>query len=161
MMKKYFLLLVLSVCVSMANAQLIKQGEQTQKKQSDLDWYNCSFSEEGVFGAEVNKAYEFLKGKKLKKRPVVALVGTGIDVEHEYLKQAIWVNPKAVSYTHLYPIYPAGTGSSTGLLMTVLNNYKSGLVWIGMIDVYKRQVRRRERDDSWVRHGEGDRERGV
>lgn len=94
MMKKYFLLLVLSVCVSMANAQLIKQGEQTQKKQSDLDWYNCSFSEEGVFGAEVNKAYEFLKGKKLKKRPVVALVGTGIDVEHEDLKQAIWVNPK-------------------------------------------------------------------
>lgn len=94
MMKKYFLLLVLSVCVSVANAQLIKQEEQTRKQQSDLDWYNCSFSEEGVFGAEVNKAYEFLKGKKLKKRPVVALVGTGIDVEHEDLKQAIWVNPK-------------------------------------------------------------------
>ena len=32
--------------------------------------------------------------KKAKKRPVVALIGTGMDVEHEDLKQAIWVNPK-------------------------------------------------------------------
>lgn len=93
-MKKYLLLLGLCVCVGMANAQLIKQGNQTSKKQADLDWYNCSFSEDGVYGAEVNKAHEFLKGKKLKKRPVVALVGTGIDVEHEDLKQAIWVNPR-------------------------------------------------------------------
>ncbi len=94
MMKKYLLLLVLSACVSVANAQLIKQDSQTRKQQSDLDWYNCSFSEDGVYGAEVNKAYEFLKGKKLMKRPVVALVGTGIDVEHEDLKRAIWINPR-------------------------------------------------------------------
>lgn len=93
-MKKYLLLLVLCVCVGMANAQLIKQGNQASKKQTDSDWYNCSFSEDGVYGAEVNRAHEFLKGKKLKKRPVVALVGTGIDVEHEDLKQAIWVNPR-------------------------------------------------------------------
>lgn len=92
-MKKYFLLLL--VCIGMANvnAQLIKQDNQARKKQSDLDWYNCSFGEDGVYGAEVNKAYEFLKGKKVKKRPVVALIGTGLDVEHEDLKQAIWVNP--------------------------------------------------------------------
>lgn len=94
MMKKYFLLVVLGLCMSMANAQLIKQGNQTPKTQSDLDWYNCSFSEDGVYGAEVNKAHEFLKGKKLKKKPIVALIGTGIDAEHEDLKQAIWINPK-------------------------------------------------------------------
>lgn len=93
-MKRYLLLLVLCVCVGMANAQLIKQGNQASKKQADSDWYNCSFSEDGVYGVGVNKAHEFLKGKKLKKRPVVALVGTGIDVEHEDLKQAIWVNPR-------------------------------------------------------------------
>lgn len=93
-MKKYFLLVVLGLCMSIANAQLIKQGNQAPKTQSDLDWYNCSFSEDGVYGAEVNKAHEFLKGKKLKKKPIVALVGTGIDAEHEDLKQAIWMNPK-------------------------------------------------------------------
>ena len=92
-MKKYFLLLVASACISVAEAQLVKQNGQGEKKQSDLDWYNCSFDKDGVYGAEVNKAYDFLKGKKMKKRPVVALIGSGMDVEHEDLKQAIWSNP--------------------------------------------------------------------
>ena len=92
-MKKYFLLLMASACISVADAQLIKQNEE-QKKQADLDWYNCSFDKDGVYGAEVNKAYDFLKGKKIKKRPVVALIVSGMDIEHEDLKQAIWVNPK-------------------------------------------------------------------
>ena len=92
-MKKYFLLLMASACISVADAQLIKQNEE-QKKQADLDWYNCSFDKDGVYGAEVNKAYDFLKGKKIKKRPVVALIGSGMDIEHEDIKQAIWVNPK-------------------------------------------------------------------
>ena len=92
-MKKYFLLLMASACISVANAQLVKQNEQGEKKQADLDWYN-SFDKDGVYGAEVNKAYDFLKGKKIKKRPVVALIGSGMDIEHEDLKQAIWVNPK-------------------------------------------------------------------
>ena len=92
-MKKYFLLLMASACISVADAQLIKQNEE-QKKQADLDWYNCSFDKDGVYGAEVNKAYDFLKGKKIKKRPVVALIGAGMDIEHEDLKQAIWVNSK-------------------------------------------------------------------
>ncbi|WP_099290328.1 MULTISPECIES: S8 family serine peptidase [unclassified Butyricimonas] len=93
-MKKYFLLLMASACISVADAQLVKQNDQGEKKQADLDWYNCSFEKDGVYGAEINKAYDFLKGKKIKKRPVVALIVTGMDVEHEDLKQAIWFNPK-------------------------------------------------------------------
>ena len=45
---------------------------EEQKKQADLDWYNCSFDKDGVYGCEVNKAYDFLKDKKVKKRPIVA-----------------------------------------------------------------------------------------
>lgn len=93
-MKKYFLSIVLGFCVLAVNAQLVNQTSQNQKKQSDLDWYNCSFEQDGVYGCEVNKAYEFLKGKKLKKRPLVALIGTGMDVEHEDLKESIWLNKK-------------------------------------------------------------------
>lgn len=78
----------------MARAQLVKQTAQNQKSQAELDWYNCSPEEDGVYGAAVNKAYEFLKGKKLEKRPVVAFVGYGLDVEHEDLKEAIWTNKK-------------------------------------------------------------------
>ena len=58
-MKKYFLLLMASACISVVNAQLVKQNDQGEKKQSDLDWYNCSFDKDNVYGAEVNKAYCF------------------------------------------------------------------------------------------------------
>ena len=92
-MKKYVMLVALCVLANVAWAQLIN-AEQGEKKQSELDWYNCSFDRDSVYGAEVNKAYEFLKDKKIKKRPVVALIGSGIDVLHEDLKEAIWVNPK-------------------------------------------------------------------
>lgn len=94
MMKKYFLLFLICLIASMLKAQLVNQNDQSVKKQSDLDWYNCSFDRDGVYGAEINKAYEFLKGKKMKKRPVIALIGSGLDVEHEDLKQAIWFNKK-------------------------------------------------------------------
>lgn len=92
-MKKYLLVLVFSIAVSFTYAQLIHDGAQGQK-QSDMDWYNCSFDKDSVYGAEVNRAYEFLKKKKIKKRPIVALIGFGMDVEHEDLKENIWINPK-------------------------------------------------------------------
>lgn len=93
-MKKYFLLIVVCAYINISEAQLVRQIEQGIKKQVDLDWYNCSFDKDGVYGAEINKAYDFLKRKKLKKKPVVALIGSGVDIEHEDLKQAIWNNHK-------------------------------------------------------------------
>lgn len=97
-MKKYFIILIMSAfvaCWSAANAQLVKQKTKVEEqKQSDRDWYNCSFEKDGVYGARVNEAYEFLKGKKAKTRPIVALIGTGVDTEHEALKANIWKNKK-------------------------------------------------------------------
>ena len=63
-MKKSFILLIMSVflTVDIVNAQLVKQKVKTDK-QSDRDWYNCSFDKDGVYGACVNEAYEFLKEK--------------------------------------------------------------------------------------------------
>lgn len=40
-----------------------------------MDWYNCSFEEDGVYGAEINKAYEFLKGKNYEKDRLWLLSG--------------------------------------------------------------------------------------
>ena len=95
-MKKLIFPIVCCFISIAVSAQLVKQKVETQKKQSELDWYNCSFDRDSVYGAEVNKAYEYLNAnkKKLKKRPIVALIGTGMDVEHEDLRQAIWINPK-------------------------------------------------------------------
>ena len=93
-MKRLLLLTALCFVFSMTYAQLLKNGNTDNKKQSDLDWFNCSFDKDGIYGAEINKAYEFLKDKKIKKRPIIAIIGTGLDLEHEDLKQAIWRNPK-------------------------------------------------------------------
>lgn len=88
-MKKMFLFLALSLFANMTYAQLLKNGSSNDKKQSDLDWFNCSFDKDGIYGAEVNKAYDFLKDKKIKKRPVVTIIGTGLNIEHKNLKDAI------------------------------------------------------------------------
>ena len=92
-MKKYVLLFGAMLFASTTFAQLISDV-QSQTKQSALDWYNCSFEQDSVYGAEVNKAYEFLKGKKAKKKPIVAVIGCGMDVEHEDLRENIWTNPR-------------------------------------------------------------------
>lgn len=65
-----------------------------KNNQIEKTWYNCSFDEDGVYGAEVDMALDFLKGKKRKKTPVIALIGVGMDIEHEAIKHAIWTNPK-------------------------------------------------------------------
>lgn len=91
-MKKTGIAFALLVAFSLpqAKAQFMKNA----KKESTINWQNQSFEQDGVYGAEVNKAYELLKGKKPKKKVLVALIGPGIDVEHEDLKDNIWNNPK-------------------------------------------------------------------
>lgn len=71
------------------NAQLVKQSP----KQKIYDWHFSAFDKNGVYGAEIDKAYDFLKDKKAKKKPIIAMVGYGLDVEHEDLKNQLWINP--------------------------------------------------------------------
>lgn len=82
---KLLLVGLLAGCLGSAHAQT--------QQQRDMDWYNCSFEEDGVYGAAVNKAYQFLQGKEVKKTPVIAFIGTGMDVYHEDLCESIWENP--------------------------------------------------------------------
>lgn len=90
-MKKIFAVLTLTFSgLFSGHAQLIKQSQPAKT----ADWYNLSFDRDGVYGAAVDKAYDFLKGKKIKKQPIVAVIGTGLDIEHEDLKQSIWSNSK-------------------------------------------------------------------
>jgi thioredoxin len=56
------------------------------------DWYNYS-PETGIFGAGIDDAYRLLQGKKVKARPIVALITGGVKVTHEALAPVIWQNP--------------------------------------------------------------------
>ena len=55
-----------------------------------LNWYNG----EGV-GMYTNKAYKMLKKKK-SNEVIVAVIDSGVDIEHEDLKGKIWINTKEI-----------------------------------------------------------------
>lgn len=65
----------------------------SQEKKEDLkDWYLRDYSSE-VRGINVNKAYkELLQNKTPQEKIVVAVIDSGIDINHEDLKDVIWVN---------------------------------------------------------------------
>lgn len=75
-----------------AKAQFVKNTKK--EPESMINWQNKSLEKDGVYGANINGAYELLKGLKPKKRVLVALIGTGIDAEHEDLKASMWINKK-------------------------------------------------------------------
>lgn len=57
----------------------------------DLHGWHHKDPSEGVYGVGTEKAYELLKDRKPKK-VVVAILDSGVDIDHEDLKDNIWVN---------------------------------------------------------------------
>lgn len=55
------------------------------------NWQHLDLATDSIPGMSVNKAYEFLKGKK-GIEVVVGVVDSGQDLEHEDLKDVAWVN---------------------------------------------------------------------
>jgi cell wall-associated protease len=55
------------------------------------DWFHLDSRDHKIQGVSTQKAYEFLKGRP-SKTVVVAVIDSGIDVDHEDLKDIIWVN---------------------------------------------------------------------
>ena len=62
---------------------------QEEKENDDLiNWYNIH-----ELGIQTHKAYKKLKRKK-SKTVIVAVIDSGVDIEHEDLKGQIWINEK-------------------------------------------------------------------
>lgn len=58
-----------------------------------LNWYEKSYKDDKMLGVASEKAYkEVLSDKKTKKTIVVAVIDSGVDVDHEDLQGQIWVN---------------------------------------------------------------------
>ncbi len=57
------------------------------------NWFNLDPEEDQVMGVSTERTYnELLKGKKSQKI-VVAIIDSGVDAEHEDLKDVMWINP--------------------------------------------------------------------
>lgn len=66
---------------------------QSYKDNPPPNWYNLDYNEDGVMGISTEKAYKYLEGRKSEK-VIVAVLDGGTDIEHEDLKEVVWVNEK-------------------------------------------------------------------
>lgn len=63
-----------------------------------LNWHHKDYELSGVVGTSVDKAYEYINSRskegktKEGKTIVVAVIDSGVDIDHEDLKGQIWVN---------------------------------------------------------------------
>jgi subtilisin family serine protease len=58
-----------------------------------LNWYNLDPGIDKVMGTGVTRTYnELLAGRPAKKTVVVAVIDSGVDIDHEDLRAHIWVN---------------------------------------------------------------------
>ncbi|MES1220086.1 MAG: peptidase S8, partial [Bacteroidota bacterium] len=56
-------------------------------------WHLLDKQTTGFYGIDINRAYDFLRSKKLQSKPViVAVIDSGVDTLHEDLKSVLWHN---------------------------------------------------------------------
>ncbi len=65
------------------------------KTEAPNNWSQLDKTETGYYGISLDKAYQFLKGRK-SKTVVVAVIDSGVDTLHEDLKPVLWHNPKDI-----------------------------------------------------------------
>ncbi|PCH49752.1 MAG: peptidase S8, partial [Flavobacteriaceae bacterium] len=72
----------------------VKKGVVSEKQSNQ--WAHADLVLDTIPGMSVDKAYQFLEGKK-GIPVIVAVIDSGIDIEHEDLKDNIWTNPKEIA----------------------------------------------------------------
>jgi cell wall-associated protease len=88
MIKRTLLFLFSSLITSV----LFAQQDEVPK-----GWHLLDKQTSGFYGISIDKAYNFIKTKKLKSKTViVAVIDSGIDTTHEDLKSVLWHNPKEI-----------------------------------------------------------------
>jgi cell wall-associated protease len=72
-------------------------AQGTSFKSIPKGWHLMDKEKDGYYGISLDKAYEFVRAKKLKSKTViVAVIDSGIDTLHEDLKGILWINPKEI-----------------------------------------------------------------
>ncbi len=66
-----------------------------QKSFNTKSWYLDDAATDSVNGISLNKAYQFLNGKK-STPVIVAIIDSGVDTTHEDLKKVLWTNKKEI-----------------------------------------------------------------
>lgn len=76
-------------------APVVSFTQGTSKKDEPKSWYQLDKAQGHYYGISLDKAYQYVKGKK-SKEVIVAVLDNGIDTLHEDLKNILWRNPKEI-----------------------------------------------------------------
>ncbi len=94
-MKKFILAVALG-CTVWAYAQ--ETETVTAEEQEKRDWLHADFGTTGIYGVGDQAAREFLNSKGLKPQSIlVAVLDSGVEIDHEDLKNNIWTNPGEIA----------------------------------------------------------------
>lgn len=96
-LKQHFLIILLSTQTIFTFAFSPKSFilEDTTRK-SPENWFNLDSNDDKIRGVSTEKAYQTILKNKKSKTVIVAVIDSGIDIEHEDLKSKIWINTKEI-----------------------------------------------------------------
>ena len=77
--------------LSIFSAILLTSSLGFAQPKEEINWYLKSPKKDKVYGTAANEAYEILTGKK-SIPVIVAVIDSGVETDHEDLKDVIWVN---------------------------------------------------------------------
>ncbi len=80
--------------VTVTNSMVAKQTEMTEAEIQN--WPHADIFTDSIPGMSLAKAYDFVTNKK-SKIVIVGVIDSGIDIEHEDLKDVIWTNKNEIA----------------------------------------------------------------
>ena len=97
-MQRFVLLLITLVISGNVYAERFSNNsaDNDSLKSAPTSWWLLDPESDHVPGINTGQAYEFLKGRS-SQTVVVAVIDSGIDIEHEDLRDVIWTNPNEVA----------------------------------------------------------------
>lgn len=80
-----------------AGSFLNLNAQQKNEAPAPKDWFHQGI-DEGVYGVNTQKAYDFLKTTGRTPKPIiVGVLDSGVDLKHEDLKDVRWINTEEIS----------------------------------------------------------------
>lgn len=73
----------------------ITPKQSVLSEEEEKFWSHADLTKDSIAGMSLEKAYQFLEGKKAIP-VIVAIADSGVDIEHEDLKDVLWMNTKEI-----------------------------------------------------------------